>query len=69
MDADGSNQTRLTTTPSEQQLFVGTPVWSPDGTRIAYERAGGINIMNADGTENVALPAVGSLDIDPSWQP
>ena len=69
MDADGSNQTRLTTTPPQLQLFVGTPVWSADGTRIAYERAGRINIMNPDGTGNVALPAVGSADIDPSWLP
>jgi TolB protein len=69
MDADGSNPTRLTTTPSQQALFVGTPAWSPDGTRIAYERAGRIRIMNADGTGDVALPAVGSADIDPSWRP
>jgi len=69
MDADGSNQTRLTTTPSQQALFVGTPVWSPDGTRIAYERAGRISIMNGDGTGDVALPPVGSVDIDPSWRP
>ena len=48
---------------------MGTPTWSADGTRIAYERAGRINIMNADGTGNVALPAVGSADIDPSWLP
>jgi TolB protein len=69
MDADGSNQTRLTTTPAQPEQFVGTPVWSSDGSRIAYERAGRINVMKADGTGNIVLTAVGSLDIHPAWQP
>jgi Tol biopolymer transport system component len=32
MDADGSDQTRLTT----NDRFETDPAWSPDGTRIAY---------------------------------
>jgi Tol biopolymer transport system component len=34
MDADGSNQTRLTDTPMEES----EPVWSPHGSTIAYLR-------------------------------
>jgi TolB protein len=68
MDADGSNPTRLTTTP-DQALFVGAPSWAPDGIRIAYENAGRIRIANADGSGEIILPAVGSADISPAWQP
>ena len=32
MDADGSNQTRLTNNPADDWL----PAWSPDGSRIAF---------------------------------
>ena len=40
MNADGSGQTRLTNIPG----FDGEPVWSPDGSRIAFssDRDGGI---------------------------
>lgn len=51
------------------------PDWSPDGARIAFatDRDGNegqeIYVMNADGTGDIALPAVGSADVDPSWRP
>ena len=32
MDADGSNQTRLTNIPN----YDSRPSWSPDGSRIAF---------------------------------
>src|SRR4051794_18919856 len=36
MRADGSERTRLTSTPGEAQS--GGPRWSPDGTQIAFAR-------------------------------
>ena len=45
MNADGSNQTQLTNTPG------GAPVWSPDGTRIAWPNMSGeIRTIDADGS-------------------
>lgn len=55
MNADGSNQTRLTNNPR----FDASPEWSPDGTRIVFKslRDNKINIyvMNADGTSQTRL--------------
>ena len=53
-NTDGSNITRLTNDPGSDEQ----PVWSPDGTRIAFTRslAGystGLYIMNADGSNVV----------------
>ena len=36
MNADGSGQTNLTNNPA----FDFDPAWSPDGTKIAFRRAG-----------------------------
>jgi hypothetical protein len=48
IDADGRNEQGL-------NQFGGIPVWSPDGTRIAFQgpanlEMGGIFVMNADGS-------------------
>jgi len=56
MNSDGTNQTRLTSTPYHE-IF---PVWSPDGKQIAYAKKelidgviqGGIHIMNAEGSDD-----------------
>ena len=47
MDADGSNVQQLTSGA------VGglSPRWSRDGERIAYSRAGGIALINVDGSD------------------
>ncbi len=37
MDANGANQTRLTTDPAAD----GSPAWSPDGTKIVFDSARG----------------------------
>lgn len=66
MNADGSNQTRLTTDPLEDT----DPTWSPDGSKIAFtsKRGGGYNIyvMNSDGSNQVQITSDGYA---PSWSP
>jgi dipeptidyl aminopeptidase/acylaminoacyl peptidase len=68
MDADGSNQRRLTTSPALDAI----PVWSPDGRQILFtsNRAGrdrrGLYAISADGGAVRRLPADGALQGD--WQ-
>ena len=68
MHADGTNQTQLTTAPE----LEGAPVWSPDGTKIAFTRLIGawtdIFVMNADGSGVVNLTHTTDADEGtPSW--
>lgn len=50
-----------------------SPVWSPDGTRIAFvsNRDGNdeLYVMNADGTNPTRLTDEPAADRDPSWSP
>jgi Tol biopolymer transport system component len=65
-NADGSNPTRLTS-----DGFDHGPVWSPDGTRIAFfNNSTGSNIMtmNPDGTGLIRLTGKG-INSAPSWSP
>ena len=73
MDADGSNIDRLTDDPASEFQ----PVWSPNGTRIAFARSldptishPAIFTMNPDGTDvrQVSQATEGS-DFSPSWSP
>ena len=78
MNADGSNQTRLTDNPS----FDMAPFWSPDGKKIAfyslrndvppekdwwYEWNAEIYVMNADGSEQKNITNNPGYDGYPSW--
>ena len=70
MNADGSTQTRLTNDPASDR----SPVWSPDGNRIAFvtERDAGsphIYVMNADGSQPMRLSNGPGNDDSPSWSP
>jgi len=82
MNADGSNQTRLTNNPS----FDMAPSWSPDGKKIAfyslrndvppekderswYEMNAEIYIMNADGSEQKNITNNPAYDGYPFWSP
>ncbi|MEE8575969.1 MAG: DPP IV N-terminal domain-containing protein, partial [candidate division Zixibacteria bacterium] len=69
MNADGTEQTRLTNNTSSD----GSPSWSPDGGKIAFasRRDGNweIYVMNADGTEQTRLTNNNSSDGGPSWSP
>jgi hypothetical protein len=68
MNADGSEQTRLT-----NPAFGYQPSWSPDGTEIAFSssRDGNseIYVMNADGSEQTRLTNNADIDEQPSWSP
>jgi hypothetical protein len=44
---------------------LGSPAWSPDGSRIA---GSGIEVMNADGTGRTTITA-GPSDYGPNWSP
>jgi TolB protein len=65
MDADGSNQRRISFGGP-----AGSPVWSPRGDRIAFVRVGSfrIGVMNANGGGETILTD-GWQDESPSWAP
>lgn len=64
----GSNLQRLTT-DSEAENF---PSWSPNGTRLAYERdydGSAIYVIDADGSGEQRLSPTPGMDASPSWSP
>ncbi|MDQ3981931.1 MAG: hypothetical protein M3271_04545 [Actinomycetota bacterium] len=73
MDADGTNEVRLTYTRPYQS---NEPAWSPYGTHIAFTSDSGrgltgddLYVMHADGT-GARLLVAGNLDEeDPEWSP
>ena len=74
MDADGTNQQRLT----RDGLDDRGPVWSPDGGKIAFFTIRGddifIVVMNADGSDRKKLPedmlnGVPMANAYPAWSP
>jgi TolB protein len=71
MNVDGSQQTRLTTSPKDAS-FNG-PDWSPDGTKLLYlhslPNGGEIWIMNADGSGQTKLMDAYGFGDSPVWQP
>ena len=69
MNADGSNQTRLTNNPT----FDNGPSFARDGSKIAFfsDRDGNqeIYVMNADGSNQTRLTNNQAIDISPSFSP
>ena len=69
MNADGSEETRLTHNPDEDTY----PNWSPDGTRLAFNSARvgytDIYVINADGTGLTQLTQDPAPEYDPAWSP
>ena len=65
MQPDGTGVTAIVVPGIEQN-----PVWSPDGTKIAFVRNADIHVMNADGTGVVNLtPGTFSTEDSPTWSP
>jgi Tol biopolymer transport system component len=69
MNADGSEQRRLTRTPADE----GYPSWSPDGRTISFDtdRDGNFEIyaMDAGGGNERRLTSSPSSDVSASWSP
>jgi Tol biopolymer transport system component len=49
--------------------YEGSPSWSPDSRRIAFDRGGDIYVMNADGSHRHRLTWTTSLEEAPAWSP
>ena len=69
MDADGSNQTRLTFNGAKDE----SPAWSPNGRQIVFhshrDRNGEVYVMNADGSNRRNLTRQRASDGFPYWSP
>jgi Tol biopolymer transport system component/DNA-binding winged helix-turn-helix (wHTH) protein len=71
MNADGGNTIRLTHNPTLDNM----PVWSPDGTRIAFYSARdcksgqAIYVMNADGSNQMHLTECQNFEGEGVWSP
>jgi Tol biopolymer transport system component len=69
MEADGSNQVRLTNNNTEDW----GPTWSPDGKRIVYssnlDESVDIYVTSSDGSKTVNLTENNADDYSPSWSP
>jgi Tol biopolymer transport system component len=60
---EGSRRVRLAALP----LGWSAPALSPDGSRVAYAREGGISVMRLDGTQRRVVTR--GQDSSPAWAP
>jgi TolB protein len=65
METGGANQVNLTNSPEEDTM----PVWSPDGSRIAWRRDFQIWVMDANGENKSQLTPDGMAATMPAWSP
>ena len=66
MDADGSNQVNITNRPGTDDT---DPVWSPDGSHIAYISDGEVWAMTSGGSGEINLTNNPASDGNPTWAP
>jgi Tol biopolymer transport system component len=70
MKADGTDRQRLT---FDDQIIDTSPVWSPDGTQIAFRSMRDANaevyVMDADGSNPTRLTDHPAWDGQPTWSP
>jgi Tol biopolymer transport system component len=73
-NADGSNATSFSPDVyGEASGEGGPPVWSPDGSLIAFDTLGGIYVMEPDGSNLRRVTRyegdLSCYDLQPSWSP
>lgn len=69
MNADGTHVVRLTTPPVHSVTGDSSPDFSPDGTKIAFDRDGAIYVIGVDGT-GLREVTPSSLDLSRArWSP
>lgn len=68
---DGGELERLSPVRGPEQFEEHTePAWSPDGTRIAFRKAGRLHTMAADGSDVVGnAPGIWAPPEPPAWSP
>jgi tricorn protease-like protein len=69
MNADGSDKQRVTRT---RHIDERHPIWSPDGSKIAFTALGDVWVMNSDGSNRRRMLVRQPTDTafgTPSWSP
>ncbi len=73
MQADGSNQRRVTQLSLTGNPQDSWPAWSPDGRRLAFTALrhsnGELFVINADGTQLTQILSTGEGIASPAWSP
>jgi Tol biopolymer transport system component len=69
MNTDGSHITRVTTPPKSARDGDTSPVFSPDGTQLAFVRDGAIYIVGVDGSGLRQVTPASLVASRPQWSP
>jgi Tol biopolymer transport system component len=66
INPDGTSETNLTNTTNS---FEGSPEWSPDGSKIAFDDGVDLAMIGSDGTGRTTILADGYQNTQPAWSP